>query len=130
MTSVRWFELLQQQRAIEDPPHTKMVYDTYTGKPITMMDLKQRLKRLSSDDCKKKEWIEACVLTSTNRERFTLTHDRAIQFAKHKNTVVLRWLKDMKDDWKQAPEPEFRAQAMEDPCFYEYYVSDCDGFVT
>ena len=129
MTMVRWFEMRQQQRAIEDPGHTHMVNHTYTGKPITMMDLKRRLKILSSRDCKKKEWIEACVLTSTNRQKFSLTHERAVQFAKNRRTVVLRWLKDMKE-WKQAPEPEFRAQAMDDPCFYEYFVWDCDGFVT
>jgi hypothetical protein len=130
MTSVRWYEMLQQQRSVEDPEHTKMVNRTYTGKPITMMDLKRRLKMLSSEDCKQKEWIEATVVTSTNRQKFSLTHDRAIQFARYRNSVVLRWLKDMKDDWKQAPEPQFRAEAMQDPCFYEYFVWDCDGFVT
>ena len=130
MISVRWYEMLQQQRCIEDPEHTKMVNGTYRGMPISLMDLKRRLKILSSEDCKKKEWIEASVLTATNRQRFSLTHDRAIQFARYHKTVVLRWLKDMKDDWTPAPEPQYKAEAMQDPCFYEYFVEGCDGFVS
>ena len=128
LTKARWFEITQQRRS-KDAKHTELITKTYRGEPITMEDLKSRLKILSEKDCTEMEWIRAPVLTATNRERCSLTHERAIQFAKATGTVVIRWLRENKA-WQQKPKPEFCAEAMDDPVFYEYYVTGCDGFLT
>ena len=128
MTSVRWFEMTQQRRS-KDPRHTELVNKTYRGGRVTMQDLKARIQILSEEDCKETEWIGASVLTATNRERCSITHQRAIQYAKSTGNVVIRWLRDHRK-WQQMPDPEFRAEAMDNPVFYEYYVHGYNGFLT
>lgn len=128
MTKVRWFELNQQQRSI-DPNHTEMVNHTYRGRPITVAKLRSIYKILSSEDAAKQEWLEASLLVATNRERYTFTHSRAKEYAKFHHRVVIRWVREYKD-WQQKPPDEFEGEAMQDPCFYEYFVAGADGFLT
>ena len=128
MTELRWFEFTQQQRAITDPNHTRLVNKTYRGEPLTMREIKDNYKILSPSDCTKDEWVKASIIVCTNRERCSLTHTRAIQYATHFGTIVLRWLKDFKC-WKQRPPPEYEASALQDPCFYEYYVEGVEGYL-
>ena len=129
MENARWFELTQQQRAAEDPEHTERVNKTYRGEPVQAFDIKQSIQSLSPEDCSQEEWVNAPVLVATNRERFTLTHERAVAYARFHGTIVIRWLKEF-DHWKQEPSLEYRATAMLDPCFYEYYVPGAEGFLT
>lgn len=129
MTKARWFELTQQQRSQTDPKHTGFVQRTYYGERITLDDIKNNYKLLSSTDFQDPDWIKAPMLVSTNRERYSLTHSRAVQFAKLTGTVVLRWLRPFKE-WCQKPDPDCVHDAMSDVCFYEYYVEGCDGFIT
>ena len=128
MTDARWFEFTQQQRAIEDACHTDFVNSNYKGKPITIEVIKNGYKKLSALDCTKDEWIRASIVVATNRERCSLTHVRAKQYTEHFQTVAIRWLKDFKS-WINRPSPEFEAAALQDPCFYEYYVQGADGFL-
>jgi len=65
----------------------------------------------------------------TNRQCCSLTHTRAIHFAKHYGRVVFRWMKEYRC-WKQQPPVEFEAEAIDDPVFYEYYVTGANGFFT
>ena len=128
MIGARWFELTQQQRSIKDPYHTHLVNNNYKGEPVTVNAVKNKYKILSGLDCTKEEWIRAAVIVATNRERCSLTHTLAIQYATFFHTVIIRWLKDFKC-WTQRPPVEFEAAALQDPCFYEYYVQDADGFL-
>ena len=130
-TYVRWFELTQQLRS-EDPAHTRFVNDTYHGTPITLESIRtQGYDILSPADNNDPEWIGAPVLVATNRERHTLTHVRAVNFATHHNTVVIRWVNNFSDgSWEQKPSGFHLSLAMEDPCFHEYFVAGADAFLT
>lgn len=66
--------------------------------------------------------MEAPVIVQTNRERLSLTHDKAVSYGKYKSTVAVRWLTKRKQ-WAQKPAPQYEQQAvMSDPCFFEYFV--------
>jgi len=127
--NIRLFELTQQQRAIKDPAHTNLCLRNYRGERINLRDIIDRYKQLSSSDMDQPEWLEAPCLVSTNRERRTLTHTRAVQFAIAKKTIVIRWLTGYKN-WSNAPDSSLFHLAMRDPCFYEYYVTECFGYMT
>ena len=130
MTQVRYFELTQQQRS-EDDCHTAFVTSNSEGNRITVNDIKEKgYKILSKKDSEDMDWIRAPILVSTNRERQTLTEIKAKQFAKATGTVVVRWLTKYRN-WKQRPLLEcHRLQALQDPCFYEYFVVGADAFLT
>lgn len=129
-TQARWFELTQQQRS-EDANHTQFVTRNYQGRRITLGEIRARgYKLLSSEDSRKKEWVGASILVSTNRERQTLTHARSIQYARLTGTVVIRWETNF-SNWRQRPlARQHRLKAMEDPCFYEYFVAGAGAFLT
>lgn len=126
----QWYELSTQQRSVDDV-HTRLVQDNYIGKRLTFNRLKKSgYKILSQEDTDSDDWINAPILVSTNRERYTLTHCKAIHVAKSKNTVVFRW-PTRYTKWKQPPNTDKkRTAAMKDPCFYEYFVAGADGFLT
>ncbi|CAB9509762.1 Inherit from euNOG: Conserved hypothetical protein [Seminavis robusta] len=128
MTSVRWFELTQQQRAVSDPIHSRFVEKLYKGFPLTQMDLKSHYKLFTPEEAISEEWIRAPVIVATNRERITLIEERAQLFAKFYGTHVIRWPRDKKD-WEQQPPDVFRTQAEDDPVFWEYFVFDAPGFL-
>lgn len=129
LLSARWFEMNQQQRAAEDLVHTRVVRRTYLCEKISRDDVKDGYKCLSAEDMKDGAWLKAPVLVSTNRERFTLTHTRAKQYAKHFGKVVIRWMSQYKD-WEGMPQGDNAVDALDDPCFYEYFVQGADGFLT
>lgn len=126
----RWFELSTQNRSL-DAVHTNLVNKNYHGEPITLEDLKHNgYKLLTAEDMLDEDWVRAPILTSTNRERHTLTHLRAIQFAEHFKTVVIRWptIWDDRNDFTFSPSQ--LNQIYEDSALYEYFVQGADGFVT
>ena len=129
-TLAKWFELSKQQRSI-DPIHTGLVQSNYFGKRITLNSLRNAdYKVLQPSDVESDDWINAPILVSTNRERYTLTHYKAIHVARSKNTVVFRWPTKW-SNWVQSPDTdEKRSRALSDPCFYEYFVAGADGFLT
>ncbi len=128
-TKIRWFELNIQQRAITDKIHSKFVEDTYFGEPLHLHRIKDHIKLLSEDDMKQESWAEAPVLVATNRERYSIIHSRAVHLAKIKNTVVIRWLKDFRK-WQNKPGKDHYHEALQDPCFYEYFVPGMNGFIS
>ena len=127
--NIRLFELTQQQRAIRDPKHTEQCLRNYRGEHINLQRIVDNYKQLSAADLDKQEWIEAPCLESTNRKRCTLAHTRAIQFAIAKKTIVIRWVTGYKN-WSNAPDSTLFHLAMQDPCFYEHYVTGCFGYIT
>jgi hypothetical protein len=56
-------------------------------------------------------------------------HARITDFAHHNKTVVIQWLTNFMN-WKQQPPSEFLQDALQDPCFYEYFVQGANGFIT
>jgi hypothetical protein len=104
----------------------------YKGNTVTLGDFKaQGYKYLTFEDAQcDPSWNAAPVLVATNRERLTITHWRAQQFARDHNTVVIRW-QSRRKKWDQKPvHPHQVEAAMEDPCFYEYFVKGANGFFT
>ena len=130
LTLAQWFELSTQQRSV-DHIHTKLVQSNYIGQKLTFNRLKQQgYQILTSTDAGDSDWIDAPILVSTNRERYTLTHYKAIHVARNKGTVVFRWPTNW-TNWKQRPNtPAKVSRALADPCFYEYFVAGADGFLT
>ena len=117
-TKMRWFELSQQMRCT-DPIHTAFVEAKYKGNRIKSSTIFNGYKHLSKNDMNLEEWINASTLVSTNRERFSLTHIRAKQFAAYYGTVIIRWKKMIGvGTWEGQPrEEQHMNQAMTDPCF-------------
>jgi hypothetical protein len=121
MTQARVFEMTEQHRS-EDPVHTKLVGEMYQGKGLSFEKLKNNgYSILSQKDEMDKSWAKAPVLVCTNRERYTLTAKRAIQYGKAFNVPVIRWLCNY-DKWQNKPPDEHEADALQDPCFYEIFV--------
>ncbi len=129
-TLARWYELTVQQRSVDDY-HTRFVQANYCGNPIHLQTVRRTgYKLLSPADSRKKEWINAPILVGTNRERYSLTHYKAIHIARSNNTVVFRWRTKF-HTWKQKPRTsQDEDLAKQDPCFYEYFVQGADGFLT
>ena len=113
----------------KDPFHNRVVDKMYDGQSLEPGDMK--LYELYNKDTLEKDdpderikWAEAPVLCKTNRERCTLTHLRAVQFAKLTNRVVIRW-QSSHSKWEGRPlDSENIGKALNDPAFYEYFVYD------
>jgi hypothetical protein len=122
-------QLTQQVRAT-DPAQVALVQKLFEGQKLSAKDF-AHYKCLSENDLKNEDWVDAPVLTATNRERFTLTHNLAVARARLRKTVVIRWRAHASSQWEQQPETEdARAQAVEDPALYEYFVKDCHAYIT
>ena len=126
------FELTNQNRS-QDSIHTTFVNRMYNHMPVTVEDFKSRgYKHFTPEDCidDPHAWDEAPVLVATNRERYTLTHFRAVNLARNRQTYVIRW-ESHRGVWEQKPlHPAHQKQCLQDPCFYEYFVPNCKGFLT
>jgi len=125
LKDARWFELTEQMRS-EDPVHTELVVRLYHQGPIELEDL-QQYKILSSSDFEgNNPWHDAPYIVATNRERYSIIHLAAIRYARAHGTVAVRWPVHY-TRWQQKPPPEFIAEALEDPCFYDYFVVGSKG---
>ena len=121
--SAEFLEMTEQMRS-EDSEHTKVVEGMYYGKDVKLEPMIKIYKALHPSDFEEDPigWAEAPIIVRSNRERLSLTHDKAVHLAKLKNTVVIRWLTKHKH-WAQKPAPEYQDQAKRnDPCFFEYFV--------
>ena len=123
------FHFTQQVRT-QDREHMSIVQKLYNLNPIDIGELKNKYKLLSSGDFRnyKSPWFNAPVIVATNRERNDLTHEFAIRFAKARGQVVLRW-PSKRSNWSQKPRGEFVETALEDPCFYEYFVRGAPAYI-
>ena len=129
LTEARWFELQNQERS-KDKVHSCLVCRMYHGGDIKTEDL-QRYQILDPADFDPSNldasWYDVPYIVSSNRERYTLMHAAAQRFARAHNKVVVRWL-SFRSRWRQRPAEQFRAAALRDPCFYEYFVPDALGY--
>jgi hypothetical protein len=124
----RLYTLTQQQRSV-DPIHSSLFEKFRNYERITMADLKEREYRIfDEEDAKSGLWDEASVVTCTNRTRYTFTHLTAIRFGKHYNYPIIRWRSNWQN-WTNMPDLTYLAQASRDPCFHEYFVKGCGGFL-
>ena len=124
-----WMAIHTQHRSI-DPEHTRFVSKLWKGEPMTVRDLMQYKTLCPNDLAGDRDWLEAPFLVSTNQERLTMLHIRAVAFAKAHATCVLRWRLDS-TKWRGCPrDPECRRNAQDDPSFFDYFVSGAPGFIT
>lgn len=130
LTSAKWFELGKQVRS-EDETHTEFVNRMYHFDRITIGDL-QRYEFLRASDFDPREpggsWYDAPYVVCTNRERYTLIHSVAQQFARAHSKVIIRWFTNA-TSWQQRPAERFMPEVLRDPCFYEYFVPESLGYV-
>jgi hypothetical protein len=128
ITNVRRRQLTEQVRA-KDPKHAALVEKMFKGEKLSVRDF-NCYRRLSREDLENDDWLDAPVLTSTNRERFAFTHSLAKARALQRNTVVVRWRSVLGSQWIQRPETEeARREALEDPALFEYFVKGCHAYI-
>ena len=128
LTEGRLYELTEQQRS-DDPHHNQIVNKLYRGEEISAVDIKRVYKILSDTDLEQPEWVSAPILTSTNRERYTLTDTMARHFANFHCKPVIRWKRLHSKDGGPIEESD-KKDAEKDPCYYEYFVAGTKGFFT
>lgn len=131
LIGAKWFELTEQKRS-EDRVHTKSFTTTYHQEVLTMGVMKQRGYKTLSKEEHPEEWLYASALVATNRERYSLTHHRAIDLAKYLGVPVLRWKANLAnqqwDNKPASPEDQNLAQ-FNDPCCWEYFVPGVHGYL-
>lgn len=138
LSKVKWCHLIEQQRN-KDIRHQNLLDKFEAGEVITLKSLlgneddeDELYKRLSPEDFLDKEegWHKAPVLVSTHRERYTLTHFLAVNFAACENEMVYRWRSQSKK-WMGKPSEIFLQDCINaDPAFWEYYVRGAPVYVT
>ena len=123
-------EMTEQMRAPDDQAHANLVERMYRGEGVCGGDLKELYDMLSSSDFTGNvgDWSDASIIVHSNRERLTLTHDQAVNFAVSRGTAVVRWPMQSKD-WEQKPPEEYVAHAKNDPCFYQYFVVGAPAYL-
>ena len=131
------FELFQkrhlviQHRSPEDEEHINFLDKLSSGNPIDL-DTMMNYKALSPEDLQlnSNKWQFAPILVAMNRERIDICYRQAIAFATLHNTHVIRWPNRYKN-WKNEPSAfENQAAAMEDPAFWQLFVSGAVCFGT
>ena len=127
-STAKWFELTKSERSL-DEEHTKLIEKIYKEGSVKRDDL-SRYKHLSEDDFSDPDspWLTASIIVSTNRERYTLTHEAAVRYAAAKGKIVYRWLTNF-SKWEGAP-ADISNSVYDDPCFYEYFVAGASAFIT
>ena len=114
---------------VRDPAQTALVETVYNRGAARISDLEQYLVLSTKDFTGRNgDWSNAPIIVPTHRERLSLAHDQAINFALANNTVVIRWEMEIKK-WEQRPPEEFTLQAKSDPCFYQYFVSGAPAYL-
>ena len=127
--AARLCELNEQVRST-DEQHTRNIRKLYMGEGITLLDLKL-YKLLSRADFGNADspWLKAPIIVRTHHERFTLTHETAVHFAKKTGAAVVRWMSRRPTNWAQKPTDEQMESVLDDPCFYEYWVVGADAYL-
>jgi hypothetical protein len=126
LSQCRWFELTEAERS-QDNEHNLLVDQLYNGIPIAVDDLKiyklWDAEALKNDDKEEMlSWLSCPVICKTNRERYTLTHVRAAEFARATGTIVIRW-RSVYRNWEGRPADGNNLEAaLQDPAFFEYFV--------
>jgi hypothetical protein len=128
LTRARWMELVKSERT-DDAEHDKVLKRLYDNSTISTVDM-QMYDVLSAKDFARPNspWLQASIICSTNRERYTLTHHAAKRFAASRGQVVYRWMTGF-SHWEGCPGND-SPDVFDDPCFYEYFVEGADGFIT
>ena len=120
---------ITRQMRVRDPAQTALVETVYNRGAARISDLEQYLVLSTKDFTGRNgDWSNAPIIVPTHRERLSLAHDQAINFALANNTVVIRWEMEIKK-WEQRPPEEFTLQAKSDPCFYQYFVSGAPAYL-
>jgi hypothetical protein len=127
-TDLDCFTLNGNPRAENDPKHAEYVAQLHRGCAIDPAELLSRYKLLSTTDMVDDvTWRFATVIVPNNRERIDIIARTIVDFAKHTGQPVVRWQCNIKC-WTGAPmDDDLRKQAMEDPCFWQYFATWADG---
>lgn len=151
LCDAKWCHLKEQHRN-KDEWHQALLTMFENGSCISMNDIRihpatkdkqkkkkmhalakeDRYKRLSENDFadKKEGWHKAPVLVSTHRERYTLTHFLALNFAAREGQRVYRWKSEYKK-WIGRPAKIFKDDCVDqDPAFWEYFVVGAPVYLT
>lgn len=124
-----WMKLTHQHRT-KDEEHMLLLNKMEKGESINLSDIK-RIRPLSSNDFStiRSPWLNASILVATNRERHNLLQPQCQRYAAAHGVHVYRWPVKHKK-WQQKPtDPSHLDRALQDSCFFEYFVETADGFI-
>jgi hypothetical protein len=126
------FQLTQQHRS-KDPAHTEILNKMRKSGKVEIGDLK-KCKLLKSEDVEGDgDFRFATTLVTGNEERHKINHLKAKEWASHRNTRLVRWLRKVEySKWKGKPRSkELIKQAMAtNESFYELFVPGARAFLT
>ena len=126
-----WLPLIEQQRS-HDPKHTEFVNHMFHRQRLHP-SLFQTYKELSTRDLQNPDspWHFAPFIVTTNRDRVDICSEQATKFAKHNNTVKIRWPVNRRK-WVSRPSTmQQRNEAIQnDPCFWQEFVVGAPIYIT
>ena len=132
MQKASCYQLTQQHRS-KDPAHTEILNKMRTTGKVEIEDLK-KCKLLKSEDVEGDgDFRFATTLVTGNEERHKINHLKAKEWASHRNTRLVRWLRKVDyRKWKGKPSSkELIKQAIAtNECFYELFVPGARAFLT
>jgi hypothetical protein len=127
------FQLTQQHRS-KDPVHTEIIENMRRSGRVSAFDLKHKCKLLSREDVEGDgDFRFATTLVTGNEERHKINYLKATEWASHRNTLLVRWLRKVKyRGWMGRPRSkELIKRAMsQNESFYELFVQGARGYLT
>ena len=123
------FRLKEQQRASDDEQHMKFLEKlSQPDCKISMQDF-DIYQNLCKEDMEN-EFMTACFIVATNRERHNICFHMAKLFSIRNNCPVIRWRLPVKG-WMNRPNMAEEADLIDkDPLFYDHFVKGMDGYIT
>jgi len=132
LAGFKHFHLTSQQRA-KDLAHLAFINDmTDPTKTLDIHALLRTYQPLSQTDLSSNpsKWDFAPYIVTSNRERVNISYYQAVRWARKHKTHVISW-KMKHTDWKGAPQQEdMLMDAMNDPAFYQFFVSGAPAYTT
>ena len=122
-------ELTKQVRCV-DLKHMELLEIIGQGNQLTLDSFKQ-YDPLTAEDVNdiKTGLYKAPIIVTTNRERLNLIDQQCRRFAAVHGTHVVRFFTGYSNGKGKPLRPDQVNQALDDPCFWQYFVRGAEGFV-
>ena len=129
-TKFRYIKLTTQHRS-GDQKHTDVINKMSDTGMLTVEDLKNTYKKLSSEDLDSDDFRFATTIVTGNAERREINAWQSKRWAEYYGVNTVRWLRKREDaSWKGKPRTEESiAHAMKNNCFWEYFPPGAKGYL-
>jgi len=129
-TKFRYIKLTTQHRS-GDQKHTDVINKMSDTGMLTVEDLKNTYKKLSSEDLDSDGFRFATTIVTGNAERREINAWQSKRWAEYYGVNTVLWLRKREDaSWKGKPRTdESIAHAMKNNCFKEYFPPGAKGYL-